>query len=159
LARPEGNTTGITNLYASIGGKWVSLLKDIAPSIARVGIVISPSSSAGYVSAIEAAADALRLHAFRIRYGTATELERAGDAFEAEPSGSLIAHPPALVGIDRQSFFQLVAKHGLPTIYQERTFVQLGGLMSYGSSAADFALQAAAYVDRILRGAKPGDLP
>ncbi len=164
LARPEGNTTGIANLYSSIGGKWVSLLKDTVPSVARVGIVISLSGGsvrggAGYVSEIEAAAAALHLQAIRIPYGTAAELERAVDAFATEPNASLIVRPPGLVGIDRQSFFRLVEKHRLPTIYQERTFVQQGGLMSYGSSTADLAVQAAAYVDRILRGAKPGDLP
>ena len=159
LAHPEGNTTGITNLYQSIGGKWVNLLKESVPSVARVGIVMSPGTRGFFVSAIEEAATALHLQAIRIPYETATKLERAVDAFAAEPNGSLITHPPALVGIDRQWFFRLVAKHGLPTIYQERIYVQLGGLMSYGSSFANFGLQAAAYVDRILRGAKPGDLP
>jgi putative tryptophan/tyrosine transport system substrate-binding protein len=164
LARPEGNTTGIANLYSPIGGKWVSLLKDIVPSVARVGIVIGliggpPRDGPGYVSEIEAAAAALHLQAIRIPYGTAAELERAVDAFATEPNASLIVRPPGLVGIDRRWFFRLVEKHRLPTIYHERTFVQLGGLMSYGSSTADLAMQAAAYVDRILRGAKPGDLP
>jgi putative ABC transport system substrate-binding protein len=164
LARPEGNTTGITNLYSSIGGKWVSLLKDTVPSVARVGIVIGliagpARDGPGYVSEIEAAAAALHLQAFRIPYGTAAELERAVDAFATEPNASLIVRPPGVVGIDIQWFFRLVAKHRLPTIYHARFFVQQGGLMSYGSRTADFAPQAAAYVDRILRGAKPGDLP
>jgi putative ABC transport system substrate-binding protein len=159
LARPEGNTTGITNLYESIGGKWVTLLKDTAPSVARVGIVIFLGTRDAYVSAIEEAATALHLQAIKIPFGTAAELERAVDAFAAEPNGSLIVHPPGLVGIDREWFFRLVAKHRLPTIYQNRSYVQQGGLMSYGSNLADYAPQVAAYVDRILRGAKPGDLP
>ncbi len=112
LARPEGNTTGITNLYESIGGKWVSLLRETVPSVAQVGIVISPGSKGAYVSEIEAAAVALHLQAIRIPYDTATELERAVDAFAAVSNGSLITHPPALVGINRQWFFRLVAKHG-----------------------------------------------
>jgi putative tryptophan/tyrosine transport system substrate-binding protein len=94
LARPEGNTTGITNLYESIGGKWVTLLKDAVPSVARVGIVISPGSRGAYVSAIEEAATALHLQAIRISYDAEAELERAVEAFAAEPNGSLIAHPP-----------------------------------------------------------------
>jgi putative tryptophan/tyrosine transport system substrate-binding protein len=101
----------------------------------------------------------LHLQAIRISYDAEAELERAVEAFAAEPNGSLIAHPPPLIGINHQWFFRLVAKHRLPTIYQERTYVQLGGLMSYGSSPAEYASKAAAYVDRILRGAKPGDLP
>jgi putative ABC transport system substrate-binding protein len=159
LARPEGNTTGVTNLYSSIGGKWVSLLNDIAPSAARVGIVIISSTRGGSVSAIEAAAATLHLQAIRIPFDTAAELERAVDGFAAEPNGSLIVHPPGLIGIDSEWFFRLVAKHRLPTIYQIRSYVQQGGLMSYGSRFAFYAPQAADYVDRILRGAKPGDLP
>src|SRR5262249_52806599 len=135
------------------GGKWVNLLKESVPSVARVGIVMSPGTRGLFVSAIEEAATALHLQATRIPYDTAAELEHAVDAFAAERNGSLIAHPPSLSGIDREWFFQLVAKHRLPTIYQDRSYVQQGGLMSYGSNFADYAPQAAAYVDRILRGA------
>jgi len=165
LARPEGNTTGISNLYSSIGGKWVSLLKDTVPSVARVGIVIGLNGGPtrdgpGYVSEIEAAAAALHLQAIRIPYSTAAELERTVDAFAAEPNAGLIVRPPGLIGIDRQWFFRLMAKHRLPAIYHDRSYVQQGGLMSYASNFVAYAPQAAAgYVDRILRGAKPGDLP
>jgi putative tryptophan/tyrosine transport system substrate-binding protein len=159
LTRPEGNSTGVTNLYSSIGGKWASVLKDFVPSVARVGIVIIRSARPGYVSAIEAEAAALRLQAIRIPYGTAAELERAVDAFAAEPNGSLIVHPPSLAGIDHEWFFWLTEKHRLPTIYQDRRFVHEGGLMSYGTSFDDYIRQAVAYVDRVLRGGKPGDLP
>jgi putative ABC transport system substrate-binding protein len=161
VARPEGNTTGVTNLYSSLGGKWVSLLKDTVPSIARVGIVINPMLvfRGGYLSAIEEAATALHLQAIKISYDAAAELEHGVDAFAAEPNGSLIVPPPNLGGIDREWFFGLVAKHRLPTIYFDRSYVQQGGLMSYASRFADYAPQAVAYVDRILRGAKPGDLP
>ena len=160
LARPEGNTTGITNLFYSIGGKWLEFIKDAAPGIARAAILLNQNTrDAGYVASIEAAGTALGVQTIRTPYGNAAELERAIDAFAAEPNGSLILHPPGLFGTDRELMFRLAIEHRLPAIYQQRTYALEGGLMSYGSNPLDLFRQSASYVDRILRGAKPNDLP
>jgi putative ABC transport system substrate-binding protein len=154
LARPEGNITGIANLYPSIGGKWLELIKDASPRVTSAAILLGHNSRGGYVASIEAAATALAMQAIRIPFGDAAELERAIEAFAVQ-----IMHPPGPVGTDRELVFRLAREHRLPTVYQERSYVVDGGLMSYGSSDADNMRQAASFVDRILRGAKPGDLP
>jgi putative tryptophan/tyrosine transport system substrate-binding protein len=160
LARPEGNTTGITNLFFSIGSKWLEFIKDAAPGVARAAILLSRDTRvAGYVASIEAAGTALGVQTIRTPYGNAAELERVIDAFAAEPNGSLILHPPGLFGTDRELMFRLAIEHRLPAIYQQRTYALEGGLMSYGSNPLDLFRQSASYVDHILRGDKPGDLP
>jgi putative ABC transport system substrate-binding protein len=159
LARPGGNITGITNLYPSIGGKWLELIKDAAPRVTRAAILLSQNSRGGYVASIEAAATALTVEAIRTPYGNAAELERAIEAVAAQANGSLIVHPPGPTGADGDLLFKMAIKHRLPAIYQERSYVLQGGLMSYGSRSNDNVRQAASYVDRILRGANPSDLP
>jgi putative tryptophan/tyrosine transport system substrate-binding protein len=159
MARPEGNITGIANLYPSIGGRWLELIKDASPRVTSTAILLGQNSRGRYVASIEAAATALAMHAIRTPFGGAAELERAIEAFAVQPNGSLILHPPGPVGTDRELVFRLAREHRLPTVYQERSYVVDGGLMSYGSSDADNMRQAASFVDRILRGAKPGDLP
>jgi putative tryptophan/tyrosine transport system substrate-binding protein len=159
LARPEGNITGIANLYPSIGGRWLELIKDSAPRVTRTAILLGQNTRGGCVPAIEAAATALSMQVFATPFSDAAELERAVEAFAMQPNGSLIMHPPGPIGTDRELVFRLALKHRLPAVYQERSYVVDGGLMSYGSNDADNMRQAASYVDRILRGAKPGDLP
>jgi putative ABC transport system substrate-binding protein len=160
LSHPNGNITGITNLYPSIGGKWMELLKDIAPSIARAASLVSRNSSGQYIAPVEAAAANLGVEAETIRFSSWAELEAAVEAFASKSNAGVILSPPGLaVGDDRQRFFQLVAKHRLPAVYADRFYTLQGGLISYGSDEVARYRQAAIYVDRLLRGAKPGDLP
>jgi len=164
IARPEGNTTGVTNLFPSIAGKWPELLREAVPQTARVALIFNPELPANetYLAAIEAAAATLGVKAIRAPLrsgGGAAEIERAIDAFAAEPNGGLIIVPPNPVAADRQLILRLAARHRLPTISTDKYYVADGCLMSYGPDSIDLYRSAASYVDRILRGAKPGDLP
>ena len=160
IAYPEANTTGFANLYVSLAGKWFQLLKDTAPGLARVAAIFNPFVIPGggvYVAQIEAVATLYGVQVIWVPYHTAVELEHAIGAFAAEPNGGLIVLPGyrAL----RQTTYRLAAEYRLPAIYQDDTFVKEGGLMSYGPNFLDIVRQSASYVDRILHGAKPGDLP
>jgi putative tryptophan/tyrosine transport system substrate-binding protein len=162
IARPEGNTTGITNLFPSIAGKWVELLKDAVPRIARVALVFDPELPATeiYMAVIEAAATAIAVKVIRTPVLDVVELERAIDAFAAETNGGLIVIPPTSASLHhRELIDRLAIRHRLPVIYADRFYAAEGGLMSYGSDSVDLYRRVASYVDRILRGAKPGDLP
>jgi len=160
IARPEGNTTGIGNNLPSFGGKWLDLLKDAAPRMARVALVFNPDFTIGdYASSIEAAAERHGVAVIRTPVRSAAELERKLEAFAAQPDGGLIELPPPLVADQRQLIYWLAQKHRLPAIYGQRINVAEGGMMSYGPDTADLYRLAASYVDRILRGAQPGELP
>jgi putative ABC transport system substrate-binding protein len=160
LARPDGNTTGITNLYASIAGKWVELLREAAPSVARVALVFNPDAAPeSYLTSIETAASALGVPAIRTKVRNPLDVVRALDAFAAEPNGGLIGIPPFGAAATRDMIIRLGTEHRLPSIYSGRFEVATGGMMAYGTDAVDLYRRAASYVDRILRGAKPGDLP
>jgi putative ABC transport system substrate-binding protein len=166
IARPAGNITGFAALVPSIGSKWVALLKEIAPWLCRIALLYpaypegDPDfASATYFPSIEAAATQLGMQAIRTPVRDASEIERAIDAFAAEPNGGLIMVPPPLISTDREAVIRLAAQHRLPAIYFRRSEGVDGGLMSYGSNVADLHRKAASYVDRILRGAKPTDLP
>jgi putative ABC transport system substrate-binding protein len=164
VSHPEGNTTGYTGVYASIGGRWLQLLKEAVPRIQRVGVVYNAGAvpddpSYGYFPSINEAAGALTVQAIRIGYRDAVDLVHAIDDFGAQPNGGLIVMPPAPIDPIREAIRRLAAQHRLPAIYQSREFAAEGGLMSYGVSGADIFRRAAAYVDRVLRGAKVSDLP
>jgi len=164
IGRPEGNTTGITNLFPSIAGKWLELLREAVPQTARVALIFNPELpvTENYLAAIEGVAAALAVKAIRVplrRPGGAAEVERAIDAFAAEPNGGLIIVPPNPVAADRQEILRLAGQYRLPTINNDKYYVAEGCLMSYGPDSIDLYRSAASYVDRILRGAKPGDLP
>jgi putative ABC transport system substrate-binding protein len=161
LARPEGNITGVTNLFYSIGGKWVELLKELAPGLARVAVIFHPelTISQGWLAAIEEAAAMLRVNAVRIPVRDSAAIAHAVGAFAVEPNGGLIVVPPGLVGAEREMVFRQAAQRRLPAIYQAKAYAVEGGLMSYGADAADLFQQSSTFVDRILRGAKPGELP
>jgi len=160
IARPEGNTTGIGNNLPSFGGKWLDLLKDAVPQIARVALVFNPNLViADYAGSIEAAAKQRGVDAIRTPVRSAADLERTIEAFASEPNGGLIELPPPLVADQRQLMYRLAQKHRLPAIYGQRTNVAEGGMMSYGPDTAEVYRLAASYVDRILRGAKPAELP
>jgi putative ABC transport system substrate-binding protein len=165
LARPEGNTTGVTNLYASIGGKWLELLKEAAPGVERVGILELPynaqvnSPGYGYSDSIEEAARALAVKAIKMPYRDAVDIVHAIDAFASEPNGGLIVLPPPPTAANRETILRLAAQHRLPAIYQSKSYAAEGGLMAYGSNSADNFRRASFFVDRILRGAQVGELP
>jgi putative ABC transport system substrate-binding protein len=161
IARPDGNTTGFTNLFYSIAGKWVELLKSAAPHVTRIALLFNPAATPrppmGYIGAAEAAAPALAVQLTRMPVRDDLELVRAIDVFAGEPNTGLVVLPPADVNVGL--LISLAADHQLPAMFQDRTFVTRGGLMSYGSITADLFRGAASYVDRILRGAKVSELP
>jgi len=161
IARPEGNTTGFTNLFISIASRWLELLKAVAPRVTRVALVSHPEVAAAenYIASIEAAAATLAVNVIRTPVSDAAEIRRAIDSFAAEPNGGLIVIPPPFVPADRELINRLAIEHRMPAIYYERYVAAEGGLMAYGPDTVDLFRSACTYVDRILRGAKPGDLP
>jgi putative ABC transport system substrate-binding protein len=164
LARPEGNITGVTNLYLSIGGRWLQLLKEAAPKVERVGLVYNArvlpnDTSYGYFPSIDEAAGALAVQAIRIGYHDAVDLVHAIDEFAARPNGGLIVMPPAPTVANREVVRRLATQHRLPAIYHNKEYAAEGGLMAYGSDPVDQFRRASAFVDRILRGAKVSELP
>jgi putative tryptophan/tyrosine transport system substrate-binding protein len=166
IARPEGNATGFPDTFCSLGGRWLQLLKDAAPRLARVAVIFNPDlnrriqGGGCYAAPINAGAPVLAIQVAWMPYRTAAELDRAIDAFAAEPNGGLLLLPPnGHFGAVRETIYRLATEHRLPTIYSQSDFVKDGGLMSYGANYADLIRQSASYVDRILRGTKPGDLP
>jgi putative ABC transport system substrate-binding protein len=159
VARPGGNTTGFAYLDNSIGSKWLELLKETAPHLARVALPLNPGTTGTYFPAAEAAAFQLGVRPVRILARNAGELGRALEAFAAEPNGGIIVSPSARVGDDVGLINRLAVQHRLPAIYYDRSHVVDGGLMSYGPDSADMFRRGASYVDRILRGAKPSELP
>jgi putative ABC transport system substrate-binding protein len=162
LSRPGGNATGFS-LISEYGfsAKWLELLKEIAPRITRAGVLRDPSnpSGIGLLAAIQGAAPALDVEVSPLGVRDVGEIERVIAAFAQRPNGALILVPTALTVINRQLIINLAARHRLPAIYPYRYFVEAGGLMSYGADEIDQYRLAAGYVDRILKGEKPADIP
>jgi putative ABC transport system substrate-binding protein len=159
-AHPEGNATGFTNFLASFGGKWLELLKEAAPRIDRVALVFNPEvSTGGYFAPIEAAATTIGVHVVRTPYRNPAELESAITAFAATPNGGLLVLPPVPAGANLELILRLALQHRLPAIYTQVLLVPQGGLIAYGPRGDDLWRAVVSYVDRILRGAKVGDLP
>jgi len=159
IARPEGNITGFSSSEPTIGGKWLELLKAAAPQVTRVAIAYNPDlgpTAPRYIATAEAAAQRHSVQTTQLPFRNAIELVRSIDAFAAEPNGGLILLPPAPL---RATVLQLAAQHRLPAIYSVRSVVLDGGLLSYNSDFVGQHRRVAAYVDRILRGAKIVDLP
>ena len=161
IARPEGNTTGITNQPASIAGKWLELLKEAAPQITRAALIFDAGFSASetYLVAIEAGASALAVKTIRAPARSAAEIERAVDALTSEPNAGLVVVPPPFIPANRELILRLTRRRALPVVTFDRNDTAAGYLMSYGPDSADIYRSAAAFVDRILRGAKPSELP
>ena len=160
LARLEGNATGITNLYMAIGTRWLELLREAAPRVTRMALLFNPDfDSRGYLAAIEASAAAYGVQAVRMPARNADEIERAISTFATEPNGGLLVVPPRPTFTNIQLIFQLATRYRMPAIYPTKGFAAEGGLMSYGPNSADLFRNAATYVDRILRGEKPSELP
>jgi putative ABC transport system substrate-binding protein len=161
IARPEGNTTGLTNLFPSIAGKWLELLTEAAPHVAQVALVFNPEFPVveDYLASIETAAATLAVKAVRTPVRSANDIERAINVFAGEPNGGLIQVPPPLLDTDRKLILRLAEQHRLPMIVYDKLRVAEGGLMSYGPDTSDLYRSAATYVDRLLRGMKVSDLP
>jgi putative ABC transport system substrate-binding protein len=160
VSKPEGNVTGATNYLPSLGGKWLELLKEAAPSVSRIALIYNPEISTGvYFAALEAAASQFRVTVMRAPYRDAADLVRAIDVFSAERGGGMIVLPPAPIVGNRALINRLAIQHMLPAMHTDRSFAAEGGLMSYGIVGRDEYRRSASYVDRILRGAKPADLP
>jgi ABC-type uncharacterized transport system substrate-binding protein len=161
LAQPGGNATGFTSIEYGIGGKYLELLKEIAPRIVRVAILRDPTipQGIGSLGAIQAVAPSLGMELRPIDVHDAPEIERAVTAFARSANGGLIVTASALTALHRALIITLAARHKLPAIYWERFFVTGGGLISYGPDSIDPHWRAAGYVDRILKGEKPSDLP
>jgi putative tryptophan/tyrosine transport system substrate-binding protein len=161
LARPGGNATGFISFGYDIGGKWLELLKEIAPHATRVAVLRDPALTAGVGqwSAIQTAARSFGMEATPISLSDARELERAISNFARSANGGLIVTSSGLSIKHRDTIIVQAAKQKLPAVYYGRGFVAAGGLLSYGSDRVDQFRNAAVYVDRILKGEKPGDLP
>jgi putative tryptophan/tyrosine transport system substrate-binding protein len=161
LARPGGNTTGFMISEYSMGGKWLELLKETAPDVTRVAVLRDPTNSAAIAQfgVIQAMALSLRVEVSPIDVRDAVEIERAVTAFARSAHGGLIATSSGASALHHALVIALAAKHKLPTVYYERFFVAAGGLISYGPDYVDQYRKAAHYVDRILKGEKPADLP
>jgi putative ABC transport system substrate-binding protein len=161
LARPGGNMTGFENFEPTMGGKWLGVLKEAAPNLSRVAILYGSDSLASVVAlrATEAAAPSFAVTVTAVDVHDGGEIEGAVAKFADQPDGGLIVVPHPSTVANRASIIILAARHRLPAIYPFRYFATEGGLMSYGPDQIDQWRGAAAYVDRILRGEKPGDLP
>ena len=161
LTRPGGNTTGFLLFEYSLSGKWLELLKQIAPNVTRAAVFRdtgNPSGNAQF-GAIQAVAPSLGIEVSPINMRDASEIERAAAAFARSANGGLIVTGSALATVHRNLIIELAARAKLPAVYYARYFVVAGGLISYGPDFADQFRRAAGYVDRILKGEKPADLP
>ena len=158
IARPDGNATGFTNIFATITGKWFELLKEAAPHLVRVALVYNPETY-HLLDPMETAATSRSVKAIRIPFHDTLELVRGIDEFAAEPNSGLIIPASATTNANRSTILRLAAQHRLPAIYPYRYYAAEGGLMAYGPDDLDRYRGAPAYVDRLLRGAKVSDLP
>jgi putative tryptophan/tyrosine transport system substrate-binding protein len=161
LARPGGNVTGFMIYEFSIGGKWLELLKQVAPNVARVAVLRDSTLSVAMslFAAIQAMAPSLKVEVIPLNMRNSGDIEQSIESFARLPDGGLIPAPSAAAVRHRDLIIRLVARHKLPALYWDRAFVAAGGLVSYGPNLVDGFQQAANYVDRILKGEKPADLP
>jgi putative ABC transport system substrate-binding protein len=161
LARPGGNTTGFVNWDYGMGAKWLALLKEIAPNTTRAAVLRDPTLRAGMGQwgAIQSVSPSVAVDVSPISLVDAGEMESALAAFARSPNGGVIVTGSALAVVRRDLIIALATRYRLPTIYYERYFASAGGLISYGPDVPDQCRLAAGYVDRILKGEKPADLP
>jgi len=162
LARPGGNITGFTNFEGSIGGKWLQLLKEVDPRIARVAVIYNPRTApyAGlFLRSVGSAAPTLAVEAVDMPVQSEVDIETTLTRFAQHPGAGLVAIPDSFTGEHRALIIALTARHRLPALYSTLSFTPSGGLMAYAVDTRDLMQRAATYVDRILKGAKPADLP
>ena len=162
FSRPGGNVTGFTPFEPSLGGKWVSLLKEAAPNVEHIGIVYNPepgNNSSAFRKSIDEVASKLGIVSVETPSGDSSDIDRLIRSLKNEPNSGLVFLPDAITSVRRVEITALVARCSLPTIYPFRFFCEAGGLMSYGVEIDKYLAGAASYVDRILRGANPAELP
>src|SRR5262249_42100565 len=161
LSRPGGNATGFVQFEYSLSGKWLELLKEIAPQVARVAVLRDPTvhSGSGQLGSIQTVAPSFGVELRPVDVRDAGEIERAVTAFARSPNGGLIVTGSGASIVHRDLIIKLAARHKLPAVYYDRVYVDSGGLISYGPDFVNLFRQAAGYVDRILKGEKPADLP
>jgi putative ABC transport system substrate-binding protein len=161
LANPGGNITGFTAYDYGIGAKWLELLKEIAPNVTRAAVIRDPAIAAGLGmwAAIQSVSPSAAIQVSPVNMTNAGEIERAVAVFARSPNGGLIVTGSALMLLYGNLIIALAARHKLPAVYYDRYYVAAGGLISYGNDIVDQFRRAAAYVDRILKGEKPADLP
>jgi putative ABC transport system substrate-binding protein len=163
FAHPGGNVTGFTNFDSSMTGKWVELLKDIAPEITRVGFLFNPQATAGggsyFLAPVDAAASAFKVKAVMALIHDDDEIEAAFAGLAREPGAGAVLLPDIFTVAHHLLVVTLAERYRVPTVYGYRFMAQRGGLMSYGVDVDNLFERAATYVDRILKGAKPADLP
>ena len=161
LARPTGNITGFANFEPSMGGKWVETLKEIAPHIERIGFILHPDTppNVGFLKTAEADAPSAKVKLSALGVRTGEDIERAIAEFATSPTGGLIVAPHVVTIINQELIIALAARYRLPTIYPFAFYAKAGGLISYGIDGPTQFKLGAGYVDKILRGVKPADLP
>jgi putative tryptophan/tyrosine transport system substrate-binding protein len=163
LARPGGNVTGVTNFEYPIAGKWLELLREIVPRLGQVGLLFGPETSPGggsfYTGAVHVAGQSSGIKTIDMPIRDASEIERAVEAFALEANGGLLVLPDVTTNVHRELIIRSAARYKLPAMYAYRIEVMDGGLISYGVDTLDQFRLAATYVGRILKGAKPADLP
>ena len=162
LARPGGNVTGFINFEFAISGKWLQTLKEVAPAVTRIAVVFNPQTApyaAALLQPIEVAARTFAVAAMTAPAADAATIEAAVTVFAHTPNGGLIVLPDVSTAQHRDLIIALAARHRLPAIYPYRYYAVSGGLISYGTEVTDVCRRAAGYVDRILKGEKPADLP
>jgi putative ABC transport system substrate-binding protein len=158
---PGENITGFVSLEATLGGKWLELLSEIAPGLKRVAIMFNPDTApaSAYMPSVETAARSLKIAPVTKLVHSDGEIEEAIIDLGQEPGGGLVVMPDVFVAVHRAPIILAAARHNVPAVYTQSFYAREGGLLSYGVDAVDIWRRAATYVDSILRGAKPGDLP
>jgi ABC-type uncharacterized transport system substrate-binding protein len=161
LARPGGNATGFTQIEYGTGAKWLELLKEIAPRVTRAAVLRDPAipEGIGQFAVIQAVAPSLRVEVSPVDIRDASEIERTVTEFARSTNGGLIVTSSGLANVHRLVILTLAGRHRLPAVYSNRVFVADGGLISFGADSIDPHRLAAGYIDRILKGEKPADLP
>jgi putative ABC transport system substrate-binding protein len=160
LARPGGNVTGFQNYEFTMVGKWLQMLKQVAPHVSRVAMIYNPETAPyEFVRSLEAIAPSLSIQTVQVPAQNSTEIDIAIDKFAREPSGGIIVVPDIFTLVNRFQIIGLAAKHRLPAVYPSALHTKSNGLMSYGPDTPDLFRRAASYVDRILKGEKSADLP
>jgi putative tryptophan/tyrosine transport system substrate-binding protein len=159
LARPGGNMTGLANFEPSMGGKWLQMLKEIAPHLTRVGVLRISGTHERILQSVKDNAASSAMEAVDCPVLIASDIRAAISAFDDQPSTGLIVFPDPIFSANRSLIFELAANQHHPAIYPFRTFAENGGLLSYGIDILDQVRRSAFYVDRILKGARPSDLP
>ena len=160
LARPGGNVTGFDFVDFSVGGKWLELLKEAAPAVTGVAVVYNPQTSpAGYLPSLQAAAVALGIEVIQSPVRDVSDIQRVVKTIGERPGGGMTVMADVFTAAHRRPLIELAARHRVPAMYSRRIYVADGGLMAYGTDVVEMFKNAAGYVDRVLKGAAPGELP